>query len=402
MNEEDMFGVNDLDGDEVIVDATASEEVKHSTKVAEKKVSTADLVNTVGEVVTTAEDIEVTTAATTPQISKDELTLAQTLIEIKAAKPKERGAKDKGKEIMVESEKPLKKKDQIAFNEEVARKLKDEMKAEMKEDERTARKKDEANIAMKKLDKQAEAEVDNDQREAEMKMYMKIIPDDETEIDAIPLATKPPIIMLQHIDREDLETLWKLSKDKYGNTRPDEGYERVLWGDLKVMFEPDIEIAPPVSLRPHSPSKGLKRPKKTCFMCKSETHLIKDYDFHARKLAQTSCAPRDIHKHNAPMKYSRIPLHKVPTAARTIVSAARINTVKPSAVTIVQHTHTKKVWRPETLVLDHVFRTTSASMTLKRFDFNDALGRSKHYFGLVNLVKGHCSLKVNILSMGFY
>nr|GFB64099.1 hypothetical protein [Tanacetum cinerariifolium] len=31
---------------------------------------------------------------------------------------------------------------------------------------------------------------------------------------------------------------------------------------------------------------------------------------------------RDIHKHNAPMKYSRIPLHKVPTAARTI-SAAR-------------------------------------------------------------------------------
>nr|GFC41952.1 hypothetical protein [Tanacetum cinerariifolium] len=26
----------------------------------------------------------------------------------------------------------------------------------------------------------------------------------------------------------------------------------------------------------------------------------------------------DIHKHNAPMKYSRIPLHKAPTAARTI------------------------------------------------------------------------------------
>nr|GFA52311.1 hypothetical protein [Tanacetum cinerariifolium] len=44
MNEEDMFGVNDLDGDEVIMDSTA---------------------------VTTAEDVEVTTAATTPQISKD-------------------------------------------------------------------------------------------------------------------------------------------------------------------------------------------------------------------------------------------------------------------------------------------------------------------------------------------
>nr|GEY07379.1 uncharacterized mitochondrial protein AtMg00810-like [Tanacetum cinerariifolium] len=83
LNEEEMFGVNDLDGDEVIMDATTGEEVEQSTKVAKKEVSTVDLVTTVGEVVTTA--------ATTPQISKDELTLAYTLIEIKAAKPKARG-----------------------------------------------------------------------------------------------------------------------------------------------------------------------------------------------------------------------------------------------------------------------------------------------------------------------
>nr|GEX66606.1 hypothetical protein [Tanacetum cinerariifolium] len=44
-------------------------------------------------------------------------------------------------------------------------------------------------------DEQVEAEVDNDQREAEMKMYMKIIPDDEIVVDAIPLAIKPPIIV---------------------------------------------------------------------------------------------------------------------------------------------------------------------------------------------------------------
>ncbi|GJS15703.1 ribonuclease H-like domain, reverse transcriptase, RNA-dependent DNA polymerase [Tanacetum coccineum] len=49
------------------------------------------------------------------------------------------------------------------------------------------------------------------------------------------------IKMLQDIDREDLETLWKLVKAKHGNTRPEEDYERVLWGDLKVMFEPDIK-----------------------------------------------------------------------------------------------------------------------------------------------------------------
>ncbi|GJT00829.1 hypothetical protein Tco_0821998 [Tanacetum coccineum] len=125
------------------------------------------------------------------------------------------------------------------------------------------------NSKKQKLDKNVEAEVDD---EAEMKKHMEIVPDNEVAIDAIPLATKPPIIidwkiikkgkmgyfqiiradgssrryssmirMLQNIDREDLEILWKLVKAKHGNIRPEEAYERVLWGDLKVMFEPDIE-----------------------------------------------------------------------------------------------------------------------------------------------------------------
>nr|GFA57819.1 hypothetical protein [Tanacetum cinerariifolium] len=46
------------------------------------------------------------------------------------------------------------------------------------------------------------AEVDNDQQEVEMKMYMKILSDDEVEIDAIPLSTKPPIIVDWKIIKE--------------------------------------------------------------------------------------------------------------------------------------------------------------------------------------------------------
>ncbi|GKC93673.1 hypothetical protein Tco_1159115 [Tanacetum coccineum] len=41
----------------------------------------------------------------------------------------------------------------------------------------------------------------------------------------------------QEFDKEDLENIWKLVKEKHGNTRPEEGYERVLWRDLKTMFE---------------------------------------------------------------------------------------------------------------------------------------------------------------------
>ncbi|GKA92922.1 hypothetical protein Tco_0814847 [Tanacetum coccineum] len=41
------------------------------------------------------------------------------------------------------------------------------------------------------------------------------------------------IKMFQDIDREYLESLWKLVKAKHENTRPKEDYERVHWGDLK-------------------------------------------------------------------------------------------------------------------------------------------------------------------------
>nr|GEV86949.1 xylulose kinase-1 [Tanacetum cinerariifolium] len=159
LNEEEMFGVDDLDGDEVIMNVTTGENVEQSTKDAEKEVSTADPVTTTGEVVTI---IKVTTAAATPQISKDELTLAKTLIEIKASKPKTKGVIIQEPRIMVEPKKPLKKKDQIAIDEEVARKLEAEMKAKMEEEKRIAREKDKENMAMIKQWDKVQAKTDAD------------------------------------------------------------------------------------------------------------------------------------------------------------------------------------------------------------------------------------------------
>ncbi|GJR94160.1 hypothetical protein Tco_0266334 [Tanacetum coccineum] len=114
---------------------------------------------------------EVTTNSATTTIV-DELTLAQTLIDIKAAKPKVRGvmiqepsefttttttttlaaskpSQDKGKVKMIESEKPLKKKDQIMYDQEVALNLQAQLQAELEEEERLARQKEEeANITL--------------------------------------------------------------------------------------------------------------------------------------------------------------------------------------------------------------------------------------------------------------
>nr|GEV78901.1 hypothetical protein [Tanacetum cinerariifolium] len=214
INDEEMFGVHDLIGDEVVTDTTTGENVEQGATVAVKEVSVVDPVTTASEVVTTTSievsTIKVTTAATTPQISKDELTLAQTLIQIKAAKPKAittaatttnaitrpkaigvivqepsefrttpspqpSKPKEKGKAIMVEPKRPLKRKKQIMMDEQVARELEAQMKAKLEEEARL---------------------------EDEMKMYMRIVPDDEVAIDAIPLATKPPIIVDWKIIKE--------------------------------------------------------------------------------------------------------------------------------------------------------------------------------------------------------
>ncbi|GJW15112.1 hypothetical protein Tco_0019245 [Tanacetum coccineum] len=102
------------------------------------------IITTIGEGVTTA-NVEVTTISA-PTTTIDELTLDHTLIEIKAAKPK---AKYKGKAIMIKPERPLKKKDQVALDEEMARNLEAQLQAELIEEERLARQKEEeANIAL--------------------------------------------------------------------------------------------------------------------------------------------------------------------------------------------------------------------------------------------------------------
>ncbi|GKB92781.1 hypothetical protein Tco_0965053 [Tanacetum coccineum] len=71
------------------------------------------------------------------------------------------------------------------------------------------------------IDKTAQDEFNNE-REAFMKDKVKdASSESEIRVDVIPTATKPPTI-------------------KYGANRPEEMYDRVLWGDLKTMFDPPL------------------------------------------------------------------------------------------------------------------------------------------------------------------
>nr|GEV14014.1 hypothetical protein [Tanacetum cinerariifolium] len=360
MHDADMFEVDDLKGNEVFVDVRE--------KNVEKEVSTADPVTTAGEVVTAA-SVEDSVAPTTATIADvdDELTLVKTLITIKAAKPKVistdittlrakgivfheqvqahiptvSSSKDKGKAKIIEAEKPLKRKNQIVLDEEVARKqLAKQIQAQereqlsieerskifaeliesrrkyfaakrakeirnkpptkaqqkslmctymrnMKENVEESLKKTQAEGSSKRAGQELEQKSTKKQKLAEQELA-KVADDDTAEltrcleivhsdnddaaIEATPLSSKSPTIvdykiyrerkksyfkiiradgnlqnyltfgtMFKNFNREDLEVLRSIVKEKFKKTKPVDDMENLLFQTLKTMFKPHVE-----------------------------------------------------------------------------------------------------------------------------------------------------------------
>nr|GEX71792.1 hypothetical protein [Tanacetum cinerariifolium] len=182
---------------------------------------------------------------------------------------------------------------------------------------------------------------------------------------------------------------------------------------------------------------GNSRNRKACFVCKSLNHVIKNCDFYENKMAQTPArnhAQRGNHQQYARMTLLNPQKHVVPTSvltksklvpittarpvtavvpkthvtrqrpAKTIVTKPhspprrhinrslspkannfppKVTTVKVPQVNVVKGVLGKWEWKPKCLILDNVSIHSSASMTLKRFDYNNALRRSKNNGGYV-------------------
>ncbi|GJT85514.1 hypothetical protein Tco_1067231 [Tanacetum coccineum] len=119
---------------------------------------------------------------------------------------------------------------------------------------------DEESVKKQKLQDDAEKE--------ELRACLDIVQGDDIAIDVESLATKYPIVdwkthiltenmmyyqiiradgssknykifseMLDDFDRQDVMDLHRLVKERYDTTSP-EGYDLLLWGDLKTLFEP--------------------------------------------------------------------------------------------------------------------------------------------------------------------
>nr|GEY45692.1 hypothetical protein [Tanacetum cinerariifolium] len=185
-------------------------------------------------------------------------------------------SKDNGKGILVEESKPLKKQAQIEqdkafawelkFNSNVAflQKTKEQIdEEESRSFKRLNETQEEKAAKRQKLDEEVE----------ELKRHLQIVPNEEDDVytEATPLALKVPVVdykiynennkpyyktkradgsyqlylsflsLLRNFDREDLEALWRLVKERFATTKPKNFSDDFLLIILGAMFEkPDI------------------------------------------------------------------------------------------------------------------------------------------------------------------
>nr|GEU86987.1 hypothetical protein [Tanacetum cinerariifolium] len=273
---------------------------------AGNKVSTASATTTVS----------VATTTTAPITTLGDITLAQALEEIKSTKPKEKGidiqelcksaptkssqqSQDKGKGILIEHVKPMKRKDQIRFDKKATLKL----QAAFDKEERLVRENVEKHLAAKRAEEKRKKPPIKAQQRKIMCTYLKNIKgyklkdlklkefdsiqemfnrafkrvntfedfrtelverkekrarteliheitkkqkvEDDKEIAELKqfmeIILDEEEVVIDAIPLEDLEDLYKLVKAKFESTRPVGDLDLLLWGDLKSMFKPHVE-----------------------------------------------------------------------------------------------------------------------------------------------------------------
>nr|GEV55697.1 ribonuclease H-like domain-containing protein [Tanacetum cinerariifolium] len=90
-----------------------------------------------------------------------------------------------------------------------------------------------------------------------------------------------------------------------------------------------IPTATPAPASPKSTSSSKRKNRKACFVCKRVNHLIKDCDYHTKKMAQPilkNYAHRGNHKQYAPLTHTNPQKHMIPTVV-LIRSKPVFNTV---------------------------------------------------------------------------
>nr|GEY90633.1 hypothetical protein [Tanacetum cinerariifolium] len=191
-------------------------------------------------------------------------------------------SKDKGKGILVEEPKPLKKKQHIEMDEEYVRKLHAELNKDIDWDVALDHTKEqmeeEESRALQRINKTSAERVAKkknlDEEVEDLKRHLEIVPDEDDDVytKATPLARKVPVVdydiieinnkpyykiiradgthqlyisfltLLKNFDREDLKALWNLVKERFSTSKPNNFFDDFLLTTLGAMFKkPDAQ-----------------------------------------------------------------------------------------------------------------------------------------------------------------
>nr|GEW98876.1 hypothetical protein [Tanacetum cinerariifolium] len=139
---------------------------------------------------------------------------------------------DKGKGVMVEEPLKMKKKDQISFDEQEARRLQDadyELAARLQEEEQGELTVEEKlRLFVELMDKRKNH-------------FAKLRVEEKRRKPLTKAQKRNQIKMLKNFDREDLEVLWRLVKDRFVKSKPMDYMDSFLLHTLKTIFEHHVE-----------------------------------------------------------------------------------------------------------------------------------------------------------------
>nr|GEU61152.1 putative ribonuclease H-like domain-containing protein [Tanacetum cinerariifolium] len=135
------------------------------------------------------------------------------------------------------------------------------------------------------------------------------------------------------------------------------------WPSVKSV-ETSILAANHETTIPKPKSHGNSRNRKACFVLLTKSKLV------------PLTAARQVTNVVSPTNVTR-PRQAKTVATKPYSPPRRNINHKPSPKASTFPPKGNWVWKPKCPILDHVSRNTNALITLKRFDYNDALGRSK-------------------------
>nr|GEY74785.1 retrovirus-related Pol polyprotein from transposon TNT 1-94 [Tanacetum cinerariifolium] len=114
----------------------------------------------------------------------------------------------------------------------------------------------------------------------------------------------------------------------------------------------DETSIPPKTAIPKPTSNGKSKNKKVCFVCKSLDHLIKDCNYHEKKMAPSTArnhAHRGTHKQYAPMTYQNPQRHMVLAVVLTQSKPVPITAVRP-VTTVVPKIKVTRPTQPKPII----------------------------------------------------